>query len=713
MVKNNNSVKEKKEQSYYKFASKGIIEVKELDDELIVKGYIATTHQDKGFLDEERGVWIKDTIHKETLDTWKDLINDDSKSSRKVTYRHIQEQDAAGVGIRGSARVDLLPDGQHGLYAETKVSKTYHDYDKVKYEIDNDLTDSFSIEYMTRDMVTGEPLPNAFEEHVLNDGNIHRDLLPGIPLKGWTFAQMPMNDGTVMIKELIDNIHANTSDDDNILEEKEKMTEQEIVTENKEVPVISAEDQALLIEAKEAKKQTEMKEMLMGMLKDDSFKEVLNKEVKDPVILNTDKKESEEEEDKPEVSEETKEILSSIEYKDFKEVLDGKKEIAIEEKFKRAGLMAEKKGMVWADGVDTLDYKTSKEYTPVKGKAPSLQFKSFGTNGAKLEFKSLGITSNQNTDTDYLLSAAELKDMFDPVIYDVLNQSTTTWGLLRKDDFSAKGNNQVQFVLRTGANGTAAFYTGNSVSTSNGKRKKVMTKFKKAQAGISVDGDMVAAANGGPIGDVFGLEVQFGTEDLLAVINTALFAEVGLESASAIIGFEYITDSAGNTTLYNIARDGDKTSADYNGLSPDSAGDTYINGASARISTVNMAAAIEQAKKEGANLNDLIFLAHPTQVRLYKDIYRSMQRFAPTSARFGFENSTEFDSIPIFEDKAMNNDDWFLIDLASHRVAMWVPPTLTMLGKRSDADEGFIKTYFATYNWNPRRMVQIYANATS
>ena len=75
----------------------------------------------------------------------------------------------------------------------------------------------------------------------------------------------------------------------------------------------------------------------------------------------------------------------------------------------------------------------------------------FGTNGTKLEYKALGLTTNQNTDTDYLLSAAELSDVFDPVIYNAMNQATVTWNLLAKDDFSNKGNNQVQFTLKTAA----------------------------------------------------------------------------------------------------------------------------------------------------------------------------------------------------------------------------------------------------------------------
>ena len=123
--------------------------------------------------------------------------------------------------------------------------------------------------------------------------------------------------------------------------------------------------------------------------------------------------------------------------------------------------------------------------------------------------------------------------------------------------------------------------------------------------------------------------------------------------------------------------------------------------------------AIEQSVTEGANLNNLVFITHPTQERLFKGIYDASQRLVPTSSRFGFEGRPEFDAVPIFADKDCNSDDWWLIDLESHRVAMWVPPTLEMLGKRSDAEEGFVKMYFATYNTAPNRLAMIYGNATS
>jgi hypothetical protein len=340
--------------------------------------------------------------------------------------------------------------------------------------------------------------------------------------------------------------------------------------------------------------------------------------------------------------------------------------------------------------------------------AESREYKSFGTNGTKLEYKGLGITTNQNTDTDYLQSSAELQDVYDPVIYNALNQSTLTWNLLAKDDYSKKGNNKVQFTLKTAANTTASFYTGNAVSTGNVTRLKYETKFKKLQVGVSVDGDMIAAARGGPVSDVFAQEVMDSTLDMLAVLNAALFAEVGLETASAIIGFEYITDSAGNTTLYNLTR------SDTNKLSPDTATDTYIDGGSATITMANLRKAVRQAVVEGASKANLVWITSPTQGDMLRNSMDDLRRLlSPKDTTFGFTTDLAPDGIPVFEDKDCNTDDWWLVDLETHRVAIWIPPTIEKLGKSADSEDAFIKTYLATYNRAPRRMVQIYGNATS
>jgi len=246
------------------------------------------------------------------------------------------------------------------------------------------------------------------------------------------------------------------------------------------------------------------------------------------------------------------------------------------------------------------------------------------------------------------------------------------------------------------------------VTTGNVTRLKYQTKFKKLQVGVSVVGDMIAAARGGPVSDVFAQEVMDSTMDMLAVLNAALFAEVGLETVSAVIGFEYITDSAGNTTLYNLTR------STANKLAPASAGDTYINQGSTIISMTNLRAAIKQAVIEGADKNRLVFITNPTQANLLRGKFDDSRRMLTArNTDFGFSTDLWVDGVPVFEDKDCNTDDWWLVDLETHRVAIWIPPTIERLGKSADSEDAFIKTYLAIYNRAPRRMVQIYGCATS
>lgn len=382
-----------------------------------------------------------------------------------------------------------------------------------------------------------------------------------------------------------------------------------------------------------------------------------------------------------------------LEVKELREGIVNPK-IEIKELFRRAGAVCDAMNIDWQISTTT--------------PAESREFKNFTVNGTRLEYKGLGLTTNQNADTDYLQSSAELQDVYDPVIYNALNQATITWNLLSKDDLSKKGNNQVQFTLKTAANASAAFYTGNAVATDNVTRLKYQTKFKKVQVGVSVDGDMIAAARGGPVNDVFAQEVMDSTLDMMAVINAALFAEVGAETASGVIGFEYIADSASNTTLYNLTRSA------ANKLSPDSAGDTYIDGSSAIISMTNLRSMKRQALAEGANKKNLVFITNPLQADLLRGKFDDSRRMLTSKdTDFGFSTDLFVDGIPVFEDTDCNTDDWWLIDLETHRVAIWVPATIERLGKVADSEDAFIKMYFATYNRAPRRLVMCYGNATS
>jgi len=678
--------KEKKE----KLCSVVGLELKEVDNKYYVSGLIATTHKDL----------VEDLIPKETLESFANQIN--TLETARLMGIHHSEGRSLNPEYFGKADVTNTPasvielaDGEYGLFVTTELLKDDPQTPEIVKRFQEGDLNSFSITYDTNGFMTTD-----FE---WVDDTLVRVLNPETRLFGYTAASNPVNPNAVVtgfgvkeFKELVGKGEEKS--------EVEKMTEevkeQELVKEKKEVQTESQsteKSQSPVEPSKVGSEQeiVETKEMSKDVVDKitKESKEILEKatnkivegalktmEVKEKVLIDNPPKEQ-------------KEV--SLEIKAFEEVIKNPKNVELKEQFRRVADVCNQ--------FDRLDWRTATT-TPAEAR----EYKNFSVSGTKLEYKGLGLTTNQNTDTDYLQSTAELQDVYDPVIYNALNQATVTWNLLRKDDYSSKGNNQVQFVLKTAANTSAAFYTGNSVATGNVTRLKYQTKFKKVQVGVSVDGDMIAAARGGPVGDVFAQEVMDSTQDLLSVVNSALFAEKGAETAAEIIGFEYIADSAGNTSLYNLTRSA------ANKLAPDSAGDTYIDGGSAIISMKNLRAAKRQAVNEGANISNLVFITNPVQGDLLRTKWDDSRRLlSPRDSQLGFSTDLWIDGIPVFEDKDCNTDDWFLIDLETHRIAIWVPATIERLGKTADSQDAYIKMYFAPYNRAPRRLVMIYGNATS
>lgn len=745
------SVPSEKEMKENRFSCIRGIEVKAKgDDSFVIEGIIATTHIDS----------VNDRLTKDVLEKWAKEINEGNPRTNKVSYHHDRnDPKVVGIGMKGSAKVISLPDGHYGLYVKSEINKTHDLYDDIVYEVEHKMIDSHSIEFAASE--------NPIFEQI--KGTQVRILDENTDLYGWTLASRPINEHAVLLKEVMGmmdgNQHMMTEDE---MKKKKKMMDmekekpklgsgerfealvqkvlgrknprtgkpytreeaekiaasagrekygkkkfQKLAASGKEgILTVMAEEvdmvdimdisdaelnqfmegntmtEAQTVSAKEepvTSSQIDMKEVVGKVLNSVEFKEALNNvKIENKVLIN-------------------KEAGNvPVELKEYKHILSHKEKYSVDEQFLRAGKLADKIGLV---NKFLIQKESGKSAEARKG---ALEFKNFMTNGRRLEFKNLGIDTNDNTDTDYLLSAAELADVFDPVVYNALNEKTVFWSILAKDDYSQKGNNQVQFTLKTAANTTAAFYSGNSVTTGNTTRQKFMTRFKKAQVGVAVDGDMIASARGGPIGDIFAQEVRDATETLLSVMNVQLFAATGAETADVPIGMSYITDSATNTTLYNVTRSA------ANRLSPDAAGDTYINGSSANVTLAQLRQAIRQCVTDGSRKEDLIFVCDPIQEDKIKLLFDDLARYnGPKETRFGFETQLFVDGVPVFVDKDCGNGSVYCVDMSAHRVAIWIPPTLEMLGKRSDSEEGFIKTYYAVYNRAPRRLVEIYSLATT
>jgi len=692
--------KEKKE----KICSIRGLEIKEDGGAYHVEGLIATDHIDE--YDKQDGINMPDYAPVKTLEAWANQINTNEQA--RVMGVHHSEGRAFNAEYFGVADVEntpakvvVLSDGHNGLYVDTKLLADDPRTPEIISDFQTKELNSFSITYDVGD--------DGFDFDIVDD-RLVRVLTDKSMLFGYTAANNPVNPmaistghGYKEFKELISHTQLNLKEVKKMENKKKEVKEEvaEVVAESEEItPVEAAPAVEEVAESEVGSDEpsegdvAEMKEFraFRANKKVLEEKEALERQAGIIAVKIAEKMEVKEKVLKDNNVTNAKEV--SLEMKEFMEARDSTKTLEIKQQFSRAGALCESIELDWQKSTTSM--------------AEGREYKSFGIVGRNLEYKGLGITTNQNADTDYLQSSAELQDVYDPIIYNALNQATLTWNILAKDDYSSKGNNQVQFTLKTAANTSAAAYSGNAVATGNVTRLKYQTKFKKYQVGVSVDGDMIAAARGGPVSDVFAQEVMDSTMDLLAVINAALFAEVGLETADGIIGFEYIADSAGNTTLYNLTR------SSANKLAPASAGNTYIDQASAVISMTNLRAAIRNNVTDGSNKRDLVFITSPTQGDMLRGKFDDSRRMLTArDTDFGFSTDLFVDGIPVFEDKDCNTDDWFCVDLSSHRVGMWIPPTIERLGKSADSEDAFIKTYFATYNRAPRRLVQIHTCATS
>lgn len=623
------------------------LEFKEVDGELYVKGLIATTHIDT----------VGDHIPKNVLDSWAKELNSGNPQSNKVSYHHAIKMKVAGICVKGSASVIPLPKGNFGLETTTKLNRTSPEFKEIEYEVKEGHLDGFSVEYNTHDSRT---------THTENkEGQRVRVFHPETELHGYGFASRGINPNAVITD----------------------YSYKEILRGNK----MNDAKQAEAAPAAESKEATKVAEMF------NEHKEHINKTLNE--IKESVKNASVESKALKNDSEKGSSIVYEVQ--EYKEVLAGKVS-DVREQLRRAGKVAEMKGLISDSGFhwSPTGAKTEKE---VKTNA------NFQVNGNKLEYKALGITTNQNTDTDYLQSAAELSDVYDPVIFNMLNQNIVLWNVLGKDNEAGKGNNQMQFTGKTASNASGGFYAGNAVSTGNTTRLKFQTKFKKYQIGVSVDGDMLVAARGGPVSDVFAKEIADATDDMMQALNQALYtANIGLETATGPISLSYLANTATNTSLYNLTRSA------TNKLSPDAAGDTYINGSSVRVGVQNLRAGRRQLQLEGAKDKNIIYVCHPLQADLWRGKFDDIQRRAgPQDTGIGFSTDLFLDGYPIFIDKDCGNADWYVLDLETLRIAVWQPPTITLLGITGDSLSAFIKTYYCVYSRAPRRIAMIYSNATS
>ncbi len=689
-----------------KFFPSNIV-LKEIEKTFFSEGFIATTHPDRA-ADESTGI-KGDILSEKVIDKIVNVLNNPSKEGHpeatQVSYRHdwILEDNAdlPPAGINISAEKKQTDDGHWGVYVTTEHAKTFPEKEKLIYDIDKKIIPGYSIEY------------NSTNDEIIDyNGDSYR-FIDDIEFSGYGFANgrkiaNPQAEITATgYKEMVASFKQKKSKINKGVEKMKENKEEETSEkpkdeEDKPEEKPDGEDPAEE-KPKEEKKEEPAKEEEKAEEKESKS---LKKEVKESVLKEQIKKEvlQEMKEGKPMINNQKTEIKEIKEYTDavIGKEIDGKiKKASMEQQWKEAAKLH-----------NFLDSKGGISYTS----SPNSTGLSFEIKENKLELKDL------ETDTNYagaqtafvsILTAyeqypAELNAIYQPVVINQLNDVTSVWNVLPKDDFSTAS--VINFRVRDGRNTTAGGYTEATARTfitlgnfsGNVGRTKYNLHFSYYRVLVSVTGPMIALANSvGGLGDVFSMEVRDSTVDLMQVLEAGLVGAGDGTAEDASLGFEKLIITSGNLYGKDVTSKTLLAAAGVDVMS------------SAAITLKKMREMIDGSRANGARVEDLSFFCHFTQERFIKALIQDMQRIVPTSARVGFTGNIEFDGVPVFASQNLNTDDLFLVDIVHTRIAIKVAPTLEMFGKNADAVTGQIKTYWNLYSTRPNLNYWINGLATS
>jgi len=340
----------------------------------------------------------------------------------------------------------------------------------------------------------------------------------------------------------------------------------------------------------------------------------------------------------------------------------------------------------------SMEFKNAGTAFEIKGAGQEIQLKNF-------EYKAqLEHDTNKVSDTDYYQNAAELNDIYDPIIIDHLNSKTTLWGMMKKKDVSNIGSDSYGFKVRweriAGMGGDTSTYNYDENPTITGyhaTKLKCRMPFMEYGAAVEVSGLTIAAARGS-VGDVFAKELEFATKDLLKGINVDLYGtSYGMTDGGKILGLKVLGDDGGSyANLYGHAR------GTY----------TTLQGTDdAQSGTPNpdkplLRKMLRTPEKNGANREQLVFVCDQIQRDKILGLADPAQRFEK-SAQIGFEGLPMFDGVPIYADSDCDDGYIYVLPMDSYYAAILKSATYEDLAKTTDSKKGYISTYFAVVCENP------------
>jgi len=662
------------------FLFTGELEFKSEDGESYLEGVLSSTNPDLG----------NDIITESALMEMADQINSKAETTPiAVGYDHTEwklggKPSTVPIGKLFKAWVE---DGK--VFVKGSVNKALSVYKELKSAIDRKELNSYSIEYM----------PKSYKNEIIN-GVKHR-IIDSLKLIGAGLTGRPMN------SDAYANFYMKHIEED-ILEESKTLK----VEEKNKDQVKKTEVKAMAEEIKETapiEKKEEVKTPqvdVQSLVREEVEKKIATMQVKNQPKLNDEPK-------FPEVkSQETPLAKAIVEWKNVmfpsaKKVSytpTGQIDISPAEQFKSAAKLhtqvcearGVKDGLLGASG----GFMAGRSFNVTGPALQDIQVK-------HVEFKAwsdgsgeLREATNKVSDADYYQTAAELNDIYGPAVVNLLNDKTTTYGLLRKVDASTQYGDKYGFIVRYGRNSTAQNYAQGDISASSvadrQDRLKCQQPFMQYAVLVQVSGKMLADArgSGSSIGDVWSDETMFATGDLKKKINQQLFdtstPSNGFTAGGQIMSFASIVSYDG-TTGSDVSPYGHSQDA-YTQLRC-----AYVLAAATTdITKQRLRTAVLKVEVQGAERRDLIWITGYTQRDKVLGLLDEHQRINNTSPRAGFEGLPTFDGIPIHADVDLESENagyMYLIDTAHTFIIVQQAPVIEELAHNGDERRTMIKTY--------------------
>ena len=680
---------------------------------------------------------VGEVLSKNVLDKLQKYINDSDRiggkwgSYRTISLFHDRVKtgdytlEEAGFVVPGSAVVKEMTSapGHYELLVDVEVNdhyvpQTYPDYtpDKIHYKIEKGAM-GLSIEY-----------DNAPEQErvVTVDGERYNYVFDTDDFRGFGFARPNLlgNPTAVRVKEITLNGLANITKEGEAAMEDAKMKEietklAESSTKLKELQSKFEAAEKLGVEGKAKEMEKEMEAMQLKVKELECANDVLATKLKESLeraFAGLQFQNPLQQDDSSSIAPKIKEVYGGMmkvnqEENDFikiKETFDAQINQhgdALKNALARDGL-----------GIDFEKHQT----LAVKCKGSQMVVVPTAKTKDVLD-------TSVMAESTYNQAAAMFADRYVAGITETFLKNDNLLKVLPKEQFMG-GNNKYQWKLWidfetvSGDNTLAIDPDVTAVTRTVRKFEKMETRICVYQDGCEVT-DFTQFHSAAAVGDLLGIELQRAAEAVTNSMASDLFkpksdATTGWLGFIGLIGY---ADSSTYSTLFN-----GKTRSATNRLSDGTLANTFVT-TSEGISASLIRSGYEKVLAHGSQLNDIIIVAHPTQVRRLFDaedasIRHQILTMAGAPASWGFSRALipHLDGIPIIrdyycEDSAGDADMFAVVDISRDKglnLVVSKPLGARGLAKVGTSESAYVCFWGAAVYKSPRN-VFVHTNLTA